>query len=155
MPENWYRETGEMQYERTLSSVGAHLCVRPASMVLVEYWIHEIPKKYSNVKIDYYVIMPDHLHLIILLNNERDEHAGSPLQKKDEVEAIKSRVPDIIKWFKTMTTNEYIRLVKDGKVKSFATHLWQRGYYDHVIRNRDDLKECRRYIKSNPKNTDY
>lgn len=49
-----------------------------------------------------------------------------------------------------MTTCEYIRYVKKNEYPPFKKHIWQRGYYDHAIRNDDDLYECRRYIKMNP-----
>ncbi len=56
----------------------------------------------------------------------------------------------IIKWFKTQTTNEYIKGVKFGLYAPFNKHLWQRGYYEHIIRNQQDLDEIRHYIESNP-----
>ena len=61
-----------------------------------------------------------------------------------------SNVSSVIDWFKTMTPNEYIRMVMEGILPRFNRRVWQRGYYDHVIRNRDDLLECRKYIKQNP-----
>ena len=45
---------------KTLSSVGAYLRVRPYAIRMVEKWIHELQNKYDYVKINYYVIMPDH-----------------------------------------------------------------------------------------------
>ena len=56
----------------------------------------------------------------------------------------------IVKWFKTQTTNEYIKGVKHEKYPPFEKHLWQRGYYEHIIRNQQDLDEIRRYIENNP-----
>ena len=58
----------------------------------------------------------------------------------------------MIKWYKTQTTNAYIRLVKQGQAPPFQKHVWQRGYYDHVIRNDTDLAETRQYIVNNPLN---
>ena len=57
---------------------------------------------------------------------------------------------EIIKWFKTQTTNEYIRLVQAGVLPPYSKHIWQRGYYDHIIRNDADLAETRAYIQNNP-----
>ena len=56
----------------------------------------------------------------------------------------------VIQWFKTMTTNEHIRRVKLDHWKSFPKHLWQRNYWEHVIRNEDALHAVRRYIAQNP-----
>ena len=59
-------------------------------------------------------------------------------------------IPSVMDWFKTMTTNEYIRGVKDGIYIPFEKKLWQRSYYDHIIRNDEDLNEKRQYILDNP-----
>ena len=49
-----------------------------------------------------------------------------------------------------MVTNEYIKGVKKGLYIPFDKKLWQRGYYEHIIRNERDLFEIRKYIKENP-----
>ena len=49
-----------------------------------------------------------------------------------------------------MTTNEYIKGVKTNRWRPFARRLWQRNYYEHVIRNEYDLNEIRKYIIENP-----
>ena len=64
-------------------------------------------------------------------------HAGAPL-------------PTIIQWFKTMTTNEYMRGVKTFGWSAFRGHLWQRNYYEHIIRSEDSLNRIRQYIVDNP-----
>ena len=56
----------------------------------------------------------------------------------------------MIKWYKTQTTNEYIRQVRQGILPPYEEHIWQRGCYDHIIRNDTDLAETRRYIQNNP-----
>jgi len=140
----------------------------------------KLPEKFTNVSIDQFVIMPNHIHGIIILtepknikqNNENtvgadprvcpkklhatiksnqnitperhrtteDEHTGSPLQT----------VGNIVQWFKTITTNHYINGVKTKEWKPFKKKLWQRNYYEHIIRNEDDLHQLREYIIHNP-----
>lgn len=56
----------------------------------------------------------------------------------------------MIDWFKTMTTNEYIRGVKQNQWRPFPGKLWQRNYYEHVIRDESDLDAIREYIVNNP-----
>ena len=70
-------------------------------------------------------------------DNKKGEHIGSPL-------------PAIVQWFKTMTTNEYIRAVKQCGWPSFPGKLWQRNYYDRIIRDEDELNRIREYIIYNP-----
>jgi REP element-mobilizing transposase RayT len=55
-----------------------------------------------------------------------------------------------VQWFKTMTTNEYIRGVKQNHFPEFSGKLWQRNYYEHIIRNDDDLNRTHEYIINNP-----
>jgi putative transposase len=57
----------------------------------------------------------------------------------------------IVGWFKTMTTNEYIRGVKQLGWPPFPGKVWQRNYYEHIIRNRQTLDRIRAYIQTNPK----
>lgn len=64
-------------------------------------------------------------------------HTGAPL-------------PAVIRWFKTMTTNEYIRGVKTRGWAPFQRRLWQRNYYEHVVRDEASLNRIRRYILENP-----
>jgi putative transposase len=59
-------------------------------------------------------------------------------------------LPTIVQWFKTMTTNEYLRGVKTSGWAPFQGQLWQRNYYEHVIRDNESLNRIREYILNNP-----
>ena len=111
--------------------VGATLCGRPVQMI--EKWLLEVEHKFTDVKICEYVIMPDHIHFIL---SKTGDHAGSPLR-------------DIIGWFKTMTTNEYIRKVREKEYPPFNNKIWQRDYYEHIIRDESDFLEKAKYIQNN------
>ena len=117
---------------------------------MIDMWWQELPKHFVPVQIDQYVIMPNHVHGVIVIVGvdrcvdprktaeiKKGEHVGSPL-------------PHIVQWYKTMTTNEYIKGVKTNRWRPFARRLWQRNYYEHVIRNEYDLNEIRKYIIENP-----
>jgi len=101
---------------------------------IIHKWITETQHKFSNIKIDKYVIMPDHLHLIITI----------------EKQCSSISLPDIMRFFKTMTTNEYMRGIKAGLLPPFDQNLWQKSYYDHIIRNQQDYQEIWEYIENNP-----
>ena len=122
--------------------VGATLCGRPNNTdKLIVKWLLELENKFKGVKIDEYIVMPNHIHFIIKRTGDHigstGAHTGSPLR-------------DIIGWFKTMTTNEYIAGVKDGRFMPFKGRLWQRNYYEHIIRNYDDYINIADYIQNNP-----
>jgi REP element-mobilizing transposase RayT len=91
---------------------------------MIENWLQATQNRFEYVGIDAYSLMPDHIHFILRIDRPADAggHAGPPLQK-------------ILQWFKTMTTNEYTKMVKEGIVPSYEGRLWQRGYYEHIIRN--------------------
>ena len=67
----------------------------------------------------------------------RGAHAGAPL-------------PTVVQWFKSMTTNEYIRGVKTLGWSPFAGTLWQRNYYERIVRDEAPLVRIQQYILDNP-----
>ncbi|MFC1582615.1 transposase [Planctomycetota bacterium] len=106
---------------------------------MVEQWYKKIGDKFPDIQCDEYIVMPDHFHFIIFNTGENaeGEHMGSPLQK-------------VIQWFKAMTTNEYIRNIEKYNWPRFNGRLWQRNYYEHIVRNEYELNRIREYIKNNP-----
>jgi REP element-mobilizing transposase RayT len=139
---------------------------------MVDQWFGELNNKFRELETDEYVVMPNHFHGIIVIvgadlrvcpdqmgqtgqTGQTGEHTGSPLhgqtgQTGQTGEHTGSPLPKIIQWFKTMTTNEYIRCVKTTGWPPFPGKLWQRNYYEHVIRNENELNRVREYIINNP-----
>jgi putative transposase len=70
-------------------------------------------------------------------NVQKGRYAGPPLHA-------------MVQWFKTMTTNEYIRGVKQKNWHRFNKKLWQRNYYEHIIRSEDSYLQISEYIRTNP-----
>lgn len=116
-------------------NVGADLCVCPDNEIgqTHRFAPTNISKTGEHMVEADLCVCPDTMgeHMV------RGEHTGSPLRK-------------IIQWFKTMTTNEYIRRVKRDGWKPFDGKLWQRNYYEHIIRNEKELNQIREYILHNP-----
>ncbi len=120
-------------------SVGTpvHGCPMPHSELLwhgkiADQYIKQIHAFYDHISIDKYVIMPDHIHLLISI----DEPFGHP----------RTGVP-------TKRTSELAKVV--GTFKRFCNreyggNIWQARYYDHVIRNQQDYDETWEYIENNP-----
>ena len=96
--------------------------------------IAEIPDKFDGTAVEKYVIMPDHVHMIVTISGTSAANV----------------LPEIMRFFKTATTNDYIRAVRAGQAPPFDGRLWQRSYYDHVIRGREDRDEIWAYIENNP-----
>jgi len=152
-PEKHHRRTIRLR-NYDYSQPGAYfitICTNNRKISLVKYDIKEmihsiwqkLPSKFRNVSVDKFVIMPNHIHGIIFLNELNDKvFVGADTrvcpQKEKEGEHIGSPLPiigHIVQWFKTMTTNEYINSVKKKDWKSFGKRFWQRNYYEHIIRN--------------------
>ncbi len=112
-----------------------------AGRMAVKWW-EQLEKKFENVKTDEFVVMPNHVHGIIQIVACRGGHTDPPNKGLS--------LHEITQWFKTMTTNEYIRNVKTQGWPPVKSRLWQRNYYDHIIRNDDDLNRVRQYIRDNP-----
>jgi len=149
-------------------------CVIDDKMVLndaghmINKWWNKLPDKYNGIEIDEYCIMPNHLHGIIHIVGAHPcvrpeteqpcrpetEQPWRPVTNKYNVFGRTHRsaptLGGIIQWFKTMSTNEYIRNVKHNNWQSFNKRLWQRNYYDHIIRDEIDLNRVREYIINNP-----
>ena len=127
---------------------------------MVEKWFLELENKFPDIRCDGYIIMPNHFHCIvvnvgadlrvcpdngqshriaptIMGEHTGGEHTGSPLRR-------------VIQWLKTMTTNGYIRGVKQHGWPRFDGRLWQRNYWEHIIRNDNELNRIRQYIIDNP-----
>lgn len=93
----------------------------------------EIIGKYDNVSLPISVVMPNLFHTIIII-----EH--------NDTEVVPS-ISKIVQEFKRYTTCEYIKLVKNGILKPFDKRIWQRSFYDHIIRNENDFNEIWMYIE--------
>ncbi len=121
-------------------------------------WWEELPRKFPSCETDAFVVMLNHLHGLVVIRDdsstgvhsagghERGGHAGPPLRIGD-----RPTLGRIVRWFKTMTTNAYIRGVDEHGWERFNGRLWQRNYYEHIIRDPDDLSRVREYIENNPR----
>ncbi|WP_372370339.1 transposase [Candidatus Uabimicrobium sp. HlEnr_7] len=103
---------------------------------MIESQLIILPKYFTNVCIDCYQIMPNHIHGIIEIKSKR---TGINLSK-------------IIGQYKSITTNLYIDGVHKYNWPRFRKRFWQRGFYERIIRNDRELKNTRIYIKQNPIN---
>jgi putative transposase len=82
--------------------------------------------------------MPNHVHLILIIN-KKDEASASPT------------VPQMIRSLKSRCTNQYLEYIKENQL-NISGEIWQRSFYDHIIRNEKSLNQIRQYIIDNPRN---
>jgi putative transposase len=107
---------------------------------MVETVWNELPLRFPTVKLDGYVVMPNHVHGIIIL--EQPPVGAQFIAPKGAI----NRVPtlgNIIRFFKACSSRQI-------RQKLSPLFGWQRNYFDHVIRNDEDLNRIRQYIIDNP-----
>ena len=132
---------------------------------IVESYLTEIPSHYPDVHLASYVIMPDHIHMILVLTQNQPERAGqcpAPTEESD-LSCRRGGTPG-----PPATTEKPVPPCRRGgtpgppalpkiinAVKSLTTRkagisLWQRGSYEHILRNQQDFDEAAGYIAGNP-----
>jgi putative transposase len=122
--------------------VKGEMVLNDAGRIVQTTW-DELPTRYTNVTLDTYAIMPNHFHGIIILNPE-PVGARSSRPNNDGRENRAPTLGKIIAYFKYQTTKQINMARNTGTQK-----LWQRNYYEHVIRNDSDLNQIREYISQN------
>lgn len=109
---------------------------------------NDINKKYSNIELDKFIVMPDHIHWILIIKNVGTSFMMSNKQAiaKDRINPVptnKTNLSQIIRYFKWRCTYEINKINKDY----FA---WQSRYWDRIIRDENELNKIREYIIKNP-----
>jgi len=124
-------------YENNLNDIG--------KMVL-KTW-NEIPNNYNGIEIDEFVVMPNHIHGILIIN----KNVGVDPRVDPNIMVTNDTLGIIIKKFKTLTTKIFIDNVKENDWPRFNKRLWQRNFYERIIRNEKEYLRIKDYIRNNPK----
>ena len=146
-----------------------------AGKMVYDVW-NDLPAFYPGVQTDAFIVMPNHIHgIIILVGADRRvcpdsgprvcpdsgpracpdsgprACPGQP-QELGQPQGVGPMLglPDVVHRFKTMTTKRYADGVKRFGWEPFRGRLWQRNYYEHIIRNEESLNRIREYILTNP-----
>ena len=109
-----------------------------AGRMTIKTWIG-LADRFPFVELDEFVVMPNHMHGIILIVG-----AGLALPNKGAASSAPT-LGDVIRTFKSIAAININRLLERT-----GRPLWQRNYYEHIIRNEDDLNRIREYITNNP-----
>ena len=109
-----------------------------AGQMISDIWFG-IPKHNEGVSVDEFIVMPDHIHGIIVLTAMNQSSAPNGLS-----------LSEIVGRFKSLTTRLYSQKVQDNIWPPFNRRLWQRNYYEYIIRDDHELSTIRQYINQNP-----
>lgn len=132
--------------KRLLSRVeSVRVLLTPVGEVVEEEWLRTAAMR-SGVWLDAFVVMPDHFHAIVGLGTaqicdgtESRAHAMRPYRLRE------TPLGRLVAGFKSACTRRYRTTLGDA-----GAVLWQRGYYEHVVRGSKQLQRARRYIAQNP-----
>ena len=95
--------------------------------MVVRQSINDIPNRYPAITVDHAVIMPNHIHLLLQINTDLDGRSMI-----------------------APTISTVVRLMKGAVSKQAGFSVWQKGFYDHIIRNDNDHRDIWNYIEGNP-----
>ena len=117
----------------------------PIGKITRDCWL-EVPKHFNNAQLENFVVRPNHLHGIVVLE-KRVEYI-EPIADKETVpykyqHVTPKSIGSIIRSFKATVTQTCRENSLDGLI-------WQRNYYEHVIRSEEKLNKIRAYIRANP-----
>ncbi|GAI21596.1 unnamed protein product [marine sediment metagenome] len=112
----------------------------PAGAIVEAFW-KDLPSRYPNVELDVFMVMPNHVHGIIMM----PVGAIHELPLCQQTSRRRMLLPKIVGYIKMNTAKRINRLRN-----AHGVPIWQRNYYEHVIRNEESLNSIRQYIAENP-----
>lgn len=115
--------------------------------VVLNIWLG-LPNHYYHLQLGDFVIMPNHIHAILILIDDEialADTVGADLSSAPTKPLKRHNISEMIRAFKSYSTLGAKELLEVDTIK-----LWQRGFYDHIIRNEDDHLRIRQYIHDNP-----
>lgn len=139
--------------------INNHMLPGPIGKLIDNEWA-KIPQKYTNINLDIFQVMPNHLHGIIFVG------AGfpGPIQFRNQKTTL-GKIMAYLKyqttkqinqsglvpiWFKVNKNDESGAETAPLQGERIIRRIWQRNYYEHIIRNEKELDKIREYIKLNP-----
>ena len=108
-----------------------------AGQFVKQCWF-DIPRHFPHAELDAFVVMPNHVHGIIVITDSVGAKHFSPLPR-----GTSKTIGSIVRGFK-------IGVTKWFRINTDIFTVWQRNYYEHVIRNEESLNRIREYIQNNP-----
>lgn len=144
--------------------VDGEMELNAAGSTMATIW-KSLPERYPTFESGSFVVMPNHLHGILVIRDSVgatfmvapktgiEERAGmNPAPTTPTDDPTRPVLGDVVGAFKSLTTRAYIDGVRQLSWKRFQRRLWQRNYYEHVIRDESDWKRMHLYVESNPVN---
>jgi putative transposase len=120
--------------------------------IVRQQW-EELPQRFPDLTSDEFIIMPNHIHGIIIvgagLAPALSHRATARVAPTFSVGRPAPTVGEIVGTFKSLCIHDWLTYIREKKIDAVGK-FWQRNYYDHIIRNEDELNKVREYIQTNP-----
>jgi REP element-mobilizing transposase RayT len=121
---------------------------------LAEALWRDLPTDFPTIALDTFIVMPNHIHGIVVLPDRTAVGAALVAAREDDRARAATRaapaLSDVVGAFKSLFAVRYIQGVKSHQWPPFNRRVWQRNYYEHVVRDETDLVRIRTYIDENP-----
>lgn len=152
----WFFITVQVAHNKSVfgAVVGEECELNALGQAVHEAWLSH-PAHTPGLRIDEFVVMPNHFHAIVTLGAVAREPLGAVAEGYDSCAPDPLRSGNlswVIGKFKSYTTHLYHKFKEAGKCVDIGTRLWQESFYDNLITSREELERVRQYIKDNPKN---
>ena len=154
------------------------IILNDAGKMIKNIW-NKIPNDLPNIRLHDFIVMPNHFHAIIQIvgadsisaqmdnsisaqidnsiSAQIDNSISAPTGTKNRADkradmesAPTVSLSTVVQSFKRHTTIEYIKMVKQNILRPFKKRVWQRNYWEHIIRNENEYQRISRYIIDNP-----
>ena len=110
---------------------------------IADKYIHQLNDFYDDLSVENYVIMPNHIHIILWVKGTENGPSRTP----DSIGPSRTPVPTTVQ---NSIPSRFLSTFKRFCNKEYGINIWQYRSYDHIIRNRQDYEEHLRYIYENP-----
>jgi REP element-mobilizing transposase RayT len=139
--------------------VDGEMILNDAGRMVENEWL-KLPQRFANIELHEFVVMPNHFHAIMeiavgatLVVAPNETTAPNEFGQPQGIAPTKPKtIGDMVGAFQSIVTVEYIRGVKQLGWKTFNGKLWQRNYWEHIIRDNQSYQRISTYIINNPKN---
>ena len=132
--------------------INGEMRLNTTGQIAADQW-YATPQRFADIELDEFVVMPNHIHGIFV-------NVGAPLAgaQSPGAQSVKNRatarvaptVGGIIGAYKSLCVHHGLKWIKQNEPNRILGKMWQRNYWEHIVRNEPELNRIREYIHNNP-----
>jgi putative transposase len=119
--------------------------------IALEQW-NELPNRFTHIELDAFVVMPNHIHGIIVIKDLKNiKSVGAPLAGAHPQSNLQNPpIGDIVGAYKSLCVHHSLKWIKSNDPQFHLGTLWQRNYWEHIVRHEVAMIKIQHYIWNNP-----